>query len=226
MAREKFQRCLDKTGHYENVSETNSQSEFDTSQDSLSRGRNTSKASSLAAIFESKPSKNPPLLNEIIYILESKTISINPDVIKRMENQSLTSSTLSLNQQLGTGSQPDTAICIMNKLKNLKNIASGNYYQVVENDRLKLHCNPPSIDSIFYDECVYYLSRYGTHQSLLEFYIKHGDISKALNYIIDGQLSTDIFIDIYMRCLKDGVINVLQEHISRIDSTLNLWKVS
>lgn len=184
-----------------------------------------SKVSSLGAIVETRPSKNPPLLNEIIYILELKTIPISPEVIRKMESQSLAGSTLSLNQQ-SFAIHTDTAICIMNKLRNLNNIANGNYYEAVENDRLKMHCNPPSIDNIFYNECIYYLTRYGSHLSLLEFYIKHGDISKALNYIIDGQLSTDIFIDIYMRCLKDGVINIFQEHMSSIDSTLNLWKVS
>lgn len=146
-------------------------------------------------------------------------------MIRKVENQTISGSTLSLNQQNFTF-QTDTAICIMNKLKNLNNIATGNYYQAAKNDGLKMHCSLPSIDSIFYNECVYYLTRYGTHLSLLEFYIKHGDISKALNYIIDGKLSTDIFIDIYMRCLKDGVVNVLQEHMSGIDSTLNLWKVT
>lgn len=169
----------------------------------------------MSTVLETKPSKNPPLLNEIVYILERKTTRISPDVAKQVERES----TL---KESDTQVHTIPAICIMNKLRNLKNIANGVYS---DSESLKTQSRP-SMDNIFYDECVYYLSKYGTHLSLLEFYIKHCDISKALNYIVDNQLSTEIFIDIYMRCLKDGVINVFQEQMSIIDSSLNLWKVS
>ncbi|KAJ8925266.1 hypothetical protein NQ315_009094 [Exocentrus adspersus] len=223
LAREKFQKCFEKTGHYDSISDTNS-SEFDMSQDSLDRTRTISKTSHLSAVPESKPPKNPPFLNEIIYILESKTISVSPEVIKQVQEQRFVGFSLSSSQNLTNVSQMDAPMCIINKLRNLQNIANGNYYQFVENNKLNIHHTPPSIDNMFYNECVYYLTRYGTHQSLLEFYIKHGDIAKALNYIIDNQLSAEIFIDIYIQCLKDGIINILQEHMLSIDPSLTLWK--
>ncbi|KAJ8964678.1 hypothetical protein NQ314_004710 [Rhamnusium bicolor] len=223
VAREKFQRCLDKTGHYESMSDQASQSDFDESHESLNRSRYLSKSSNINTLSDTRPVKNPPLLNEIIYILESKTMRINSDIIKEAEDQKLSSSTLSLNHSFGKSSQTDAAICILSKLKNLQNISNGNY-ESAEKDKLKSYSSRPFIDDIFYDECVYYLTKYGTHLSLLEFYVKHGDIDQALNYIIDYQLSNDIFVDVYMRCLKDGIINILQENMSKIDSTLDVWK--
>ncbi|KAG5879116.1 hypothetical protein JTB14_031663 [Gonioctena quinquepunctata] len=221
LAREKFQRCLDKTGHYDNSTE---HSMMNDSTDNLARSRNLSKASNLSALSESKPSKNPPLLNEIIDILESNTRVIDPEVIQEADKQKLSGSTLTLNQSFSAYCQTDPAICIMNKLKNLQNICDGSYYQSMDYEPSKSCSTGPPIHKIFYDECVYYLSRYGSHVGLLEFYVKHGDINEALNYIIDNQLGVDVFIDIYMKCLEDGIIGILQEHISMIDSTLDVWK--
>ncbi|XP_072390542.1 zinc finger FYVE domain-containing protein 26 homolog isoform X1 [Diabrotica undecimpunctata] len=219
LAREKFQRYFDKTGHYDNISEYSFSIQSDISE-SLSRSKNVSRASNLSPLPESKPIKNPSLLNEIIHILEANTISIDPDI--GTKNESLSGSLSSLNQSF-IFSQSESAICVLNKLKNLKNIASKHYYQPVQAE-LKSHSTKPPIHKIFYDECVYYLRRYGSHLSLLDFYIKHGDIQVALNYIIDNNLGTEVFIEIYMKCLKDGIVATLQEKISLIDSTLDLWK--
>ena len=226
LAREKFQRCLDKTGHYESTSDQASLSDFDESHESLNRGRYISRTSNMSSVSDTKPVKNPPILNEIIYILESKTLPVDSDVIKDIEDQQLSNSTLTLNQSFGKSSQAGAAISILSKLKNLKNISNGNYCQSTERYKLKSYSSRPSIDYLFYDECIYYLTKYGTHSSLLDFYVKHGDISRALNYIVDNQLNTDPFIDVYMKCLKDGVINILQENMAKIDSTLEVWKVS
>ncbi|XP_023016666.2 zinc finger FYVE-type containing 26 spastizin isoform X1 [Leptinotarsa decemlineata] len=219
LAREKFQRCLDKTGHYES---SNDHSMTD-STDNLTRSRNMSKTSNLSSLSETKPSKNPPLVNEIINILESNTRIIDPDVMKEADKQKLYGSTLTLDKSISAYCSADPAICIMNKLKNLKNISVGNYYQSSDTEMRDSSVEPP-IHRMFYDECVYYLSRYGSHAGLLEFYVKQGDFSEALNYIIDNQLSGDVFIDIYMKCLEDGIIGMLQDQMSMIDSTLDVWK--
>lgn len=221
LAREKLQRCFEKTGHYDNLSEYSISCD---SIDNFSRSRNFSKASNLSALSETKPTKNPPLLNEIIQILESNTRAIDSEIIKENDKEKLSGSCLTLNQSF-TYNQSESAICILNKLKNLESISSKYYYQPVECDS-KSHSTRPPIHNVFFNECVYYLSRYGSHLGLLEFYIKHGDINLALNYIIENNLGTDVFIEIYMKCLKDGIIGILQENISLIDSTLDLWKVS
>lgn len=224
-AREKFQRCLDKSGHYESsVSEQTSFQEF--LDDDGSRSRCISRTSNVSSVSDTKPAKNPVLLNEIIQILELKTNTINRKMLEELNTQKLIISTsISVNQSFALPAQSDTAVSILNKLRNLKHIVNGNYNQDKEKVKRKSYAYKPTIDSIFYDECVYYLSKYGTHLSLLEFYIKHGEIEKTLRYITENQLNTDVFIDIYMRCLKDGIVNVFQEGMSKMDSSLDMWKV-
>ncbi|CAG9863410.1 unnamed protein product [Phyllotreta striolata] len=206
MAREKFQRCFEKTSHFDNLSD------YSVSFDSieLTKSRKLSRSSTFSSISETKPTKNPPLLNEIIHILESNTRAIDPELIVTEESDK-------------PSGQPDSAICILNKLRNLKSISSKNYYQPIRCDSKSYSSRPP-IHEVFYSECVYYLNRYGSHLGLLEFYVKHGDINLALNYIVDNKLGTDVFIEIYMKCLKDGIIGILQENIALIDSTLDVWK--
>ncbi|KAJ8962783.1 hypothetical protein NQ318_001182 [Aromia moschata] len=224
-ARDKFQRCLDKNSYYENLSDYNSQSDIDETSENPTKPRPTSKTSNVNVLSETKPAKNPSLLNEIIYILESKTMNISSEVLKHRENQKLSTSLLSLSQCSSIISfQPDAAVCVLNKLKNLNKVSAGNYYQLTNNEKTRPCASRPSISDIFYEECIYYLTKYGTHLSLLEFYIRHGNIDSALNYIVDNQLSTEVFIDIYLKCLKEGIVSVLQEHMSDIDSTLDLWK--
>lgn len=223
-AREKFQRCLDKGGHYETVSEQASLQEG--LEDDAWRSRCVSRTSNISTVSDTKPAKNPVLLNEIIQILESKTNTINRKMLEELQSHKiLTASTVSLNQSCILPAQSDAAVSILSKLRNLKHIVDGNYNQDKEKLKRKSYAYKPTIDSIFYDECIYYLFKYGTHLSLLEFYIKHGEMEKSLKYIIENQLNTDIFIDIYMRCLKDGIINVFQEGMSKMDSTLDIWKV-
>ncbi|RZC39217.1 zinc finger FYVE domain-containing protein 26, partial [Asbolus verrucosus] len=222
LAREKFQRCLDKNSQYETLSTTSRLSDLSKSIDSISvnRSRLSSKISNNSTSSENKPVRDPPLLYEIIQILETKTRTINAKVLEESRSIQISGSVSSLNQLHSYAVQTDTAISILNKIKNLKEISSGNYSLSSE----KKITARPKIDPIFYDECVYYLTRYGTYLSLLEFYVKHGDIKTALMYIIENKLTADVFVEIYMKCLKDGVVNILQEQMSRIDSSLDLWK--
>lgn len=207
LARDKFQRCFDKNSHYETGSLSRF-SETSRSTDSL-RSRSTSTTS------EQRPTKDPPLLHEILQILETKTTTLN---ITHYETPpvKISDSQLSLNRV-----QTDNALTILNKIRNLKVIASGNFNLVQESN---FCTSGPKIDKVFYQECVYYLTRYGTYSSLLEFYVKHGDLYKALDSILENHLSVEYFIEMYIKCLKDGLVELLQENMSKIDSSLDVWK--
>ncbi|CAH0552131.1 unnamed protein product [Brassicogethes aeneus] len=226
LAREKFQRCLEKSSYYDTLSDSAticSEHEESSSDTHLSRSRYLSRYSTNSNYSDGKPAKNPPLLNEIIQILESKTEKINVEVLDLCQSKNLSASMSSLNQGSVILSQSnDAAICILNKIKNFKEIVGGNYFP--NSDKNRPQTNRPKIDPIFYDECIYYLSKYGTHISLLEFYVRNGDISTALEYINEARLSADIFNEIYVKCLKDGIVNILQEEMTKIDSTLDIWK--
>lgn len=220
LAREKFQRCFDKTAHYETSTEL--------SGSYSSAHLQHSKRSRSFSAAENRPTKNPPLLNEIVHILESNTCVIDARILKDVKNaKPLSSSTWSLNSSVNLPLHNDPAVCILNKLKNLSNIAAGNYCAISDgSDSVKsLNVAKPHLEPIFYEECIYYLSRYGSHMSLLEFYVKHGDIYECLRYMLENHLSSDVFIEIYMLCLRENLVTILQENMSKIDSTLDVWKV-
>lgn len=171
--------------------------------------------------------KDPPLLWEIVQILETKTTPISKKVLKKMEDgKKFTASTLSLNQNVGFTMPIDPAICILNKLKNLDAIAAGNYYEEEEVEDHTLFLHKPRIQLVFYEECIFYLQKYGSSLSLLRFLIKHSDFSRALHYIIDNKIPPDVFVEIYTMCLKDSIVDTLHAAMSTIDPSLEVWKVN
>ncbi|XP_050296333.1 zinc finger FYVE domain-containing protein 26 homolog [Anthonomus grandis grandis] len=190
-AREKFSKCLDKNSHHDS-------SYYEIESSSI------------------KVIKNPPLLNEILKILESKKEAIDKDVIT--DTQKFLGSTATLTQSINSAYPIDSsAMFILNKLKNLKSIESG-YYAI------KKRPNPVKFEEVIYNECVYYLNKYGTGLSLVEFHLKYQQFDKALDCILKKKLSAEVFVDIYIKCLKEGHVKMLQKHMSEIDSTLITWK--
>uniref|UniRef100_A0A1Y1MZQ5 FYVE-type domain-containing protein n=1 Tax=Photinus pyralis TaxID=7054 RepID=A0A1Y1MZQ5_PHOPY len=216
-AREKFQRCFDKTAHYETSTELSNSYSSTQLPHYLSKVLHSS---------ENRPIKNPPLLNEIIQILESYTTIIDPKIVKEVKmSNTLLSSTCSLNSST-TSVQNDMAVCILNKLRNLNNVMNGNYsaYSDTTESMSSVGKTKPYLEPLFYEECVYYLTKYGSHISVLEFYLKHSDYHQCLKYMLDHRLNSDYFIDVYMLCLKENCVSELHETMSEIDSTLDIWK--
>lgn len=212
MARDIFQRCLDKSSFNESMSDLSIASD-----DSIRKSISLSK-SSLQTGFETKSSKNPTLLKEILNILETNMKLVRPNSAETSLKQ-LASSTFTLN-----GPDADNAIYILNKMKNLKNITEGNYNQSEEKPQVQNFSRKPS-PNVFYDECIYYLGKYGTHMNLLDFLVKNGNVYEALKYIVESQLHSDVFIQVYLKCLKDGLIGILQGYILTIDASFETWKV-
>lgn len=169
-------------------------------------------------------SKDPPLLQEIIQILETKTTPINKKVLRKLETKNLSASTFSLNQSIGFTGLFDPAICILNKLKNLDAIAAGNYYEEDETEEKKSPYKP-RIQPLFYEECIFYLQKYGSPLSLLRFFVKHGDFRKAIGYILDTKVTPEVFSEIYTVCLQEGVVDEFHTCMREIDPSLDIWKV-
>lgn len=141
------------------------------------------------------------------------------------DTKHLSSSTFSLNQSLvGFAIPSDPAICILNKLKNLDAIAAGNYYEE-EEDEVKSCSFKPRIQPIFYEECTFYLQKYGTPLSLLQFFIRHADYREALKYVLEMKVSAEVFTEVYITCLKDGIVDRLHAYMREIDPSLDIWKV-
>lgn len=188
LARDKFQYCLERNMYYD---------------PEMSVSMNTS------TISDSRPLKTPPLVNEIILVLESKTYmtySYNPTLPE------LNASTLSLN----ASTIPDLALSVLNKLKSLKDII--NNVEIERNDS-KIYLEPK-----IYNECLYYLFKYASHMTILKFYIRHEDLHEALNYLIENRLPADAFIELYMACVQDGNTNILHATMRDIDPNLYVWE--
>lgn len=179
------------------------------------------------SIRENKPLKDSPLLTEIIQILESLSTSLLSDkVIQEYKKNTFPCSYSSSNIPNNI-----TCLIIQNKIKNIDNLCNGIYYnkskhtETRSNSEYEEKNTKPRFEPVLYEECLHYLFSYGSHLSLLKFYIKYGEFSNALNYIINKSLSSDIFVEIYMVCLKNGTFISLQEQMSHIDPSLNVWKV-
>lgn len=221
LAREKFQYCLERNSTYE------TSLDFSVSYDNPD---NTQKASSrlrsLNSVSENRPAKTPPLVNEIISVLESNSKIMDKTVLIPFEPINLNASTLSLNKSAGISYDP--AVCILNKLRNLKNITDSGQGRSRKNSRAS-SVDRSSVqnymDPYFYNECLYYLMRYAAHNTILQFYLRHEEIDEALNYILENRLPTEVFTEVYMKCLEDGKIELFQEHMHKIDSNLNVWEV-
>lgn len=148
-------------------------------------------------------------MDDIIQILESNTIEINKEVFEDTENNA-------------------AAICILNKLKNLDSIIQGKHSsdsKAVISEERRDSVVAPHLQPLFYDECLFYLKNYGSRLGLLKFYIKHSKFKCALNYILESNLSLEIFTEIYVFCLRAGIIGVLQENMMEMDPTFEIWKV-
>lgn len=187
-AREKFHYCLEKN-YFHDVE--------------MNVSSNVSNAS------EGRPAKTPPLVNEIISTLESKTESYQ-------NFESLSSSVAS---GLNNVSGADPALCVLDKLKRLQNIISG------EKELTDWTNSKFNGKSCFYNECLYYLHKYGSHLSILRFYLRHNEYWEALNYILENRLPTDTFVEVYMGTIENNHVDQLHEQMQKIDPNLYVWEV-
>ncbi|KAL1501989.1 hypothetical protein ABEB36_007205 [Hypothenemus hampei] len=146
----------------------------------------------------SSQSKNPPLVNKIIELLESIKEPIDSSSVE----------------------QPEKAQLVLSRLKRLKDIQAGNYYTKSK----FLSEQQPKLEETIYNECVYYLDKYGTPLSLVHFHIKYRHFKRALDCLIAKQMPPEVFVEIYIRCLNEGLVVKLQGCMSEIDSTLGVWK--
>ncbi|TSV02061.1 Zinc finger FYVE domain-containing protein 26 [Bagarius yarrelli] len=75
-----------------------------------------------------------------------------------------------------------------------------------------------------HQECVYYLMCYGTHLSLISFYLRHDCLKDALRYLLSKECPEEVFLEgILQRCLEKGRLVVLQGLLETLDPTLESW---
>ena len=80
--------------------------------------------------------------------------------------------------------------------------------------------------SIHYREEIFYLTSYGSHQSLLLFYVRHNEIKKALSYLLDHQLEPNFFLDnIMLPAYRLNLHEKFKSNLLSLDSSLESFKV-
>ncbi|XP_011305898.1 uncharacterized protein Sptz [Fopius arisanus] len=183
-AREKFDYCLEKV----------SQDDLD---DWVLLPHPLPKTARGDKSVKSRPTKDPPLVGEILYILENSN----------------SSEQYSKSQISGKNS---TAQEIMNTLENLKGISHGQYKVVKVTTTSK---------SIRYQESLYYLLMYGSCNSILEFFIRHNELDKCLAYALENDVDPEVFFNVaIIGCLKIGKLGKLCDTMTAKDPTLMTWK--
>jgi zinc finger FYVE domain-containing protein 26 len=116
------------------------------------------------------------------------------------------------------------ALTALHTLSSLNEIAHGNYPQTMP--QLNAIVIGPKLDPIFYDECQYYLSSYGSHASIISLYLSHDDLLAALKHVIAQKVDPELFLEtVYIPCLRQGLVSDLLQELSTIDPTLEVWKV-
>lgn len=183
-----------------------------------------------------RPAKSPPMLDEILNILEVSCHSHQPEVIARASvikdsNTSLASNRSKKREQIPLN---EPALNIMHTLSNLKSVTRGTYDRnssqkpLSSNKKTVLEtkkCRKLIRCSRFYDECLYYLTRYGSHNSILTFMIKNDQLVTALKYFLYQNVDADSFINvIFLPFLINGKVEIIINLLMDMDETLLLWK--
>ncbi|KAL9889951.1 zinc finger FYVE-type containing 26 spastizin [Glossina fuscipes fuscipes] len=177
--------------------------------------------------FIKRPQHGPPLLREILKLIESLPLSKpQPETLQRASiirnSSSSLVSLLSLKRKDNFVKRiPEPALNILNTLSNLKRITKGQYslYDSSIGNRQQL-----LRQSRCFDECLYYVLTYGSHADIVQFLMKHDELKYALNYYLIQKLESEIFVQfIYMESLKSGQVSQLIKQLQEYDERLIIW---
>ncbi|GIY07381.1 zinc finger FYVE domain-containing protein 26 [Caerostris darwini] len=109
----------------------------------------------------------------------------------------------------------EKAAAIFKSLSALKNIKLGL-------SQFESELSP--LNDLIKEECLFYLSMYGTYFSTIEFFHRHGLFRDALNYIIQNKCVADIFIEaLFMPILRNAQLTTLKHLITEADPSLAVW---
>lgn len=175
-----------------------------------------------------RQAKSPPLLAEIIHILEITCHPAQPDATQRATIIRESNSSLSSNRSKRKENIPchEPAINILNTLANLKNIIQDTHTESSNAEVMpKVSNKHLTTQSRFYDESIYYLINYGNHNDIVRFLVKHDHIITTLKYFIYQTVDSEIFIQaLFLPYFKRGQANLIVKHLIELDETLSAWQ--
>ncbi|XP_053613986.1 zinc finger FYVE domain-containing protein 26 [Plodia interpunctella] len=250
-AREKFAHCFKNTVNVcvdiaEDCEYGKEASEFVNKKiRRLRYSEKSERSSSMSSVqSDGRPRTNPPLLNEIITLIEDMNYPVNHQLLQKAEtikttNEKLT--TMNTNKKKIRLIEP--ALNIMHTLASVKKIKQGDYsdFQTATIQPKKSlaqgllrrnshHPEPKTnhhlkrLDPFFFKECVYYLTNYGSHVANILFFMKHSTMGEVIRYCYDNMVDKETFTEsVYMECLKRDKVSELLKAMSDMDSTLEMW---
>ncbi|XP_070775958.1 zinc finger FYVE domain-containing protein 26 [Enoplosus armatus] len=75
--------------------------------------------------------------------------------------------------------------------------------------------------SNLHQECLYYLNTYGTHLSLISFYMRHDCMTEALTYLLNKDCPDEVFLEgVLQPSLERGRLGTLQGILEKLDPGL------
>lgn len=210
-AKEKFHHCLDKIVHedlddwvvlsYSKEPIKNPKIELTETtpkRDEISVTEKAACHSKKSEYSKCRPLKDPPLLTEILQILDNLSIH------------------RSRTQHPGPQLKSDVAQEILQTLNSLKAVSQNQF-----NVKYLISAN----QTVYYQESLYYLLTYGSYISILQFFLKHKEFDKCLEYILDNNIECDLFLNaVYLYCLRNGHVEKLHNAMRTKEPTLIIWR--
>ncbi|XP_038114436.1 zinc finger FYVE domain-containing protein 26 homolog [Culex quinquefasciatus] len=202
----------------------------------------TKLASYRTAIPLKRPSRSPPLLLEIISILESTAQAQPPEVIARASKIKSSNTSLASSGRIKNNAPlHEPALNVLNTLANLKHIAKGNFTDFLPERRalrtrdLKQPLPANSTDYLhgldcimstwFFEESMFYLLSYGAHQDIVAFLVKHRQLLPAMKYVLMQHVDPEVFLQtILLPYIRRGKLETIIEVMGSMDETLLIWK--
>lgn len=170
----------------------------------------------------SRPGKNQPLLAQIIEILE---YTCRPLPCEEEQKSTSILQTHVKQRKIEDGSTHEPAFNIENTLRKLKQITSGHYSIKTQKTAVASQNAEPELNSVFYNESLYYLISFGRHIDVLRFLMKHKLLSRALRYTVLLRIPCDCFLQSIIKpYLKSGRLSQVLQKMIDIDGTLFIWR--
>ncbi|KAG6461690.1 hypothetical protein O3G_MSEX012782 [Manduca sexta] len=247
-AREKFALCFKKTMNVSSDMPEDCEYGREASESHFvnrrMQGMRYSESSVSSVQSDGRPRSNPPLLNEIVSILEDMNYPVNQQLLHKAETLKTTNEKLAImNTSRKKIQLTEPALNIMHTLASVKKIKQGDYsdFQTAtvqpkkslaqgllrrNNNHVeqKIDYSLKRLDPFFYKECIYYLSNYGSQVANIAFYMKHSDLTEVLRYCYDTIVDKETFTEsVYMECLRKDKVNELFKAMNDMDNTLDMW---
>uniref|UniRef100_A0A182PQ67 FYVE-type domain-containing protein n=1 Tax=Anopheles epiroticus TaxID=199890 RepID=A0A182PQ67_9DIPT len=163
-----------------------------------------------------RPTRCPPLLTEVLYALSyTARLGVPSERVTARVHAA---------RQVGGGSSHEPALNILSTLANLRNVCQGEF-DGDGGERLSARQDTIMCSRLF-EESMHYLLAYGSHQSVVQFLMRHAQTQvAALRYILAQRVEPDVFLQtVLLPYLQRGELESIVQRLSDLDDTLLEWR--